>query len=132
LNLWSSGLIEWLPAFVMIVNRSWIESSEHLLVGMCLMMGVFYIPKLKNWWEKSWKGAEMMVHFCNVTKISLRMFFEGQYFGEMVQSVPLNKHLHSSKLKCTICTHPYFGRNFLLEPQRQPSVERCTKIGYCP
>jgi hypothetical protein len=45
--------------------------------------GRAYIPKSKTWWEKSWKGAEIMVHFCNATKISLRMFFQGENFGEM-------------------------------------------------
>jgi hypothetical protein len=73
-----------------------------------------------------------MVHFCNVTKISLRMFLEGEYFGEMgLECSSQQTHIFKQN-KRTICTSPYFSRNFLLEPQSQPSIERCTKIGYRP
>ncbi len=74
-----------------------------------------------------------MVHFCNVIKISLRMFFERGYFGEMVQNVPLNKHIYSSKLNIQyLLAHVFLGIFFWSHSGNHPSVERCTKIGYCP
>jgi hypothetical protein len=73
-----------------------------------------------------------MVHFCNVTKISLRMFLKGEYFGKMGLECSSQQTHIFKQIKRTICTSPYFSRNFLLEPQWQPSIERCTKIGYRP